>query len=203
MHEWESLSHVWWECTYHVVIIPKYRRKALYGKLRHRIGRILRELCQQRGVELLVEHCMPDHIHMCLSIPPKYSVAHAIGFLKGKSAVRIHRDLLHERRMTGLHFRAIGYCVSAVGLDEQRIRQYIREQGQLESGQGELDLKQNALCGPSGAFLMWPPPTGASRCARAGLPNATPYGRGRSQETPRRPVPGIGASLQIQFLNWR
>lgn len=128
MHEWQSLAHVRWECKYHVVIIPKYRRKVLYGRLRHRIGRILRELCRQRSVELLEGHCMADHIHMCLSIPPKYSVAHTIGFLKGKSAVRIHRDLLHERRMTGLHFWATGYCVSTVGLDEARIRQYIREQ---------------------------------------------------------------------------
>ena len=84
---------------------------------------------------------MPDHIHMCLSIPPKYSVAHTIGFLKGKSAVRIHRDLLHERRMTGLHFWATGYCVSTVGLDEVQIRRYIREQDKLDSGQGDLDLK--------------------------------------------------------------
>ena len=78
---------------------------------------------------------------MCLSIPPKYSVAHTIGFLKGKSAVRIHRELFHERRMTGLHFWASGYCVCTVGLEEQKIRQYIREQEKLESGQGELDLK--------------------------------------------------------------
>ena len=141
MHEWQSLAHVRWECKYHVVIIPKYRRKVLYGRVRHRIGTILRQLCEQRGVELLEGHCMADHIHMCLSIPPKYSVAHTVGFLKGKSAVRIHRDLLYERRMTGLHFWATGYCVSTVGLDEQRIRQYIREQEKLESGQGELDLK--------------------------------------------------------------
>ena len=78
---------------------------------------------------------------MCVSIPPKYSVAHTNGFLKGKSAVRIHRDLLRERRMTGLHFWVTGYCVSTVGLDEDRIRRYIREQRKLESGQGELDLK--------------------------------------------------------------
>ncbi len=141
MHEWASLSHVRWECKYHVVITPKYRKRVLYGRLKSQIGPILRDLCRQKGVEMLEGHGMPDHIHMFLSIPPKYSVAHTIGFLKGKSAVRIHRDLLHERRMTGLHFWATGYCVSTVGLDEQKIRQYIREQEQLESGQGELDLK--------------------------------------------------------------
>ena len=141
MHEWESLSHVRWECKYHIVIIPKYRKKVLYGQLRKRVGRIIRELCEQRGVELVEGNAMPDHIHMCLSIPPKFSVAHTVGFLKGKSAVRVHRELLHERRMTGLHFWATGYCVSTVGLDEERIRKYIREQDKLESGQGELDLK--------------------------------------------------------------
>lgn len=141
MHEWQSLSHVRWDCKYHVVFIPKYRRKVLYGKFRKRIGPILRELCRQKGVELLEGHLMPDHVHMCLSIPPKFSVAHVIGFLKGKSAVRIHRDLLQERRMSGLSFWATGYSVSTVGLDEQRVRQYIREQEKLESGQGELDLK--------------------------------------------------------------
>jgi putative transposase len=77
---------------------------------------------------------------MCLSIPPKYSVSHTIGFLKGKSAVRIHRELLHERRMTGLHFWAKGYCVSTIGLDEGRIRKYIREQEKLELERGDLDL---------------------------------------------------------------
>ena len=120
MHEWQSLAHVRWECKYHVVFIPKYRRKVLYGRLRTRIGAILRELCRQRGIEVLEGHLMPDHVHMCLSIPPKYSVAHTIGFIKGKSAVRIHRQLLRERRMTGLHFWATGYSVSTVGLDEDR-----------------------------------------------------------------------------------
>ena len=141
MHEWESLAHVRWDCKYHVVIIPKYRRKVLYGNLRRQVGVILRELCRQKGVELLEGQLMPDHVHMCLSIPPKYSVAHVIGFLKGKSAVRVHRELLHERRMTGLHFWATGYSVSTVGLDEERVRRYIREQEKLESGQGDLDLK--------------------------------------------------------------
>jgi putative transposase len=141
MHEWQSLSHVRWDCKYHVVIIPKYRRKALYGKLQAQVGKILRELCRQRGVELVEGKAKADHVHMCLAIPPKFSVAFVIGFLKGKSAVRIHRELLHERRMTGLHFWARGYCVSTVGLDEAQIRQYIQDQDKLESGQGELDLK--------------------------------------------------------------
>ena len=141
MHEWQSLAHVKWECKCPVVFIPKYRKKMLYGKMRRAVGMILRELCRQRGVEILEGHLMPDHVHVCLSVPPKYSVAHVIGFLKGKSAVRIHRELLHERRMTGLHFWATGYSVSTVGLDEGRNRQYIRDQEKLESGQGELDLK--------------------------------------------------------------
>jgi putative transposase len=141
MHDWESLTHVRWECKYHVVVVPKYRRKVIYGQVKKTIGAILRELCRQRGVELLEGHLMPDHVHMCLSVPPKYWIAHTIGFLKGKSAVRIHREVLHERRLTGLSFWATGYCVSTVGLDEASIRRYIREQEQLESRQGDLDLK--------------------------------------------------------------
>ena len=141
MHEWQSLSHVRWECQSHAVIIPKYRRKVFYGRLRRRIGLILRELCRQRGIELLEGHAMPDHVHLCLSIPPKYSVANTIGFLKGKSAVRIHRELLHERRMTGLHFWAAGYWVSTVGLDETRVRQYIRQQDEQDRRQGELKFE--------------------------------------------------------------
>jgi putative transposase len=102
---------------------------------------ILRELCRQRGIELLEGHAMPDHVHLCLSIPPKYSVAPTIGFLKGKSAVRIQRELLQERRMTGLHVRATGYCVSTVGPDEARVRRSIREQDQRDRRQGDLDLE--------------------------------------------------------------
>ena len=140
MHEWHSLSHVRWECKYHVVFIPKYRKKVLYGRLRRAIGGILRDLCQQRGVDLIEGHLMPDHVHMLLSIPPKLSVAHTVGFLKGKSAVRVHRELLKERRMSGLHFWATGYCVSTVGLNEQIVRKYIREQEHRDSRQGDLDL---------------------------------------------------------------
>ena len=141
MHDWQSLAHVRWECKYHVVFTPKYRRKVIYGKLRSKVGAILRDLCIQRRIELLEGHAMLDHVHMCLSIPPKYSVAFTVGFLKGKSAVRIHRELLKHRRMTGLHFWATGYCVSTVGLDEQQRRSYIREQEKrerLEDGQVDL-----------------------------------------------------------------
>ena len=143
MHEWQSLSHVRWDCKYHVIIIPKYRKKVFYGKMRAAIGAILRDLCRQRGIDLVEGHAMPDHIHLCLSIPPKYSVANTVGFLKGKSAVRIHRELLKERRMTGLHFWAAGYCVSTVGLDETAIRKYIRDQERLDSGQRDLGFDKD------------------------------------------------------------
>jgi putative transposase len=141
MHEWKSLSHERWDCKYHVVIVPKYRHKVFYGRMRRRVGEILRELCRQRGIELLEGHAKPEHIHMCLSIPPKFSVSFTVGFLKGKSAVRIHRELLKERRMTGLSFWSVGYCVSTVGLDEETIKKYIREQEKLESGQEALDFE--------------------------------------------------------------
>ena len=140
MHEWQQQAHVTWECKFHVVFIPKYRQKVFYGKMRRKIGQILRDLCQQRGVTLLEGRAMPDHIHLCLSVPPKYSIAHTIGFLKGKSAVKIHRDLLRNTRMTGLHFWARGYCVSTVGYDEAAVRQYIREQDELDRNQTEFDF---------------------------------------------------------------
>ena len=122
MHDWNSLSHVRWECKCHIVFTPKYGRKVLYGRMRRRIGAILSELCRQRGVELLEGHAMPDHVHVVLSIPPKFSVAHTVGFLMGESAVRIHRELMRSKRMTGLRFWAVGYCVSTIGYDEAKIR---------------------------------------------------------------------------------
>jgi putative transposase len=141
MHEWQSLSHVRWDCKYHVVIVPKYRQKVFYGRMRRRVGEILRELCRQRGIGLIEGQAMPDHRHMCLSIAPKFSVACTVGFLKGKSAVRIHRELMQQRRMTGLSFWATGYCVSTVGLDEETILKYIREQEKLDSGQEALEFE--------------------------------------------------------------
>ena len=140
MHEWESLSHVRWDCKYHVVFVPKYRRKALYGRIRKAVREILLDLCKQRGVEMVEGTLKPDHVHMCLRVPPKYSIAFVIGFLKGKSAIRIHRGQ-GITRATGLHFWARGYCVSTIGLDEAMIRSYIREQEEHESGQGALDFE--------------------------------------------------------------
>ena len=138
MHDWQSLSHVRWDCKYHIVIIPKFRKRVIYGNVRRRIGDIIRDLCRQKRIELLEGHLMPDHIHMCLSVPPKFSIAFVIGFLKGKSAVRIHREVLGNKRVTGLHFWSRGYCVSTVGLDEETIRKYIREQEKIEEDQMEL-----------------------------------------------------------------
>jgi putative transposase len=141
MREWQSLSHVRWYCRYHVVIVPKYRKRAIFGTLRKGIGRVLRQLCEQHGVELVEGNARSDHVHMCLSIPPKYSVANTVGFLKGKSAIRIHREFLgRERNFTGYHFWARGYCVSTVGLDEETIRAYIRNQEEEEKRLEQLSL---------------------------------------------------------------
>ena len=136
MREWQSLSHVRWYCRYHVVFVPKYRKRTIFGQLRRQIGGMLRALCVQHEVELVEGHAMPDHVHLLLSIPPKYSVANTVGFVKGKSAIQIHRQFLgRERNFTGFHFWARGYCVSSVGLDEQKIRAYIRDQEEEEKRQ--------------------------------------------------------------------
>ena len=143
MKDWQSQAHVKWECKYHVVILPKYRRKTLYGRVRREVGRILRDLCRQKGLELVEGHAMRDHIHMLLSVPPKYSIAMTLGYLKGKSAIRIHREVLKTKgTLFGRSFWARGYCVSTVGLDEAAIRKYIQEQEkhQRDQGQGELDF---------------------------------------------------------------
>ena len=141
MKDWTSQAHVKWECKYHVVILPKYRRKVFYGKVRRRIGEILRDLCRQKGVGLVEGKAMPDHIHMLVSVPPKYSIAMTIGYLKGKSVVRIHRQVLGTKgTLFGRSFWARGYCVSTVGLDEHQIRQYIKGQEKLEKDQEQMDL---------------------------------------------------------------
>ncbi len=139
MHEWNSLSHVRWDCKYHIVFVPKYRKKELYGKTRRQVREILQSLCKQLDVEILEGHLMRDHVHMCLKVAPKYSISYVIGFLKGKSAVRVHRTLGYKR-MTGMHFWSRGYCVSTVGLDEETIWRYIREQEEKDSDQMHLDM---------------------------------------------------------------
>ena len=144
MKDWQSQAHVKWDCKYHVVIVPKYRKKRLYGRLRREIGKILRELCRQKDIELLEGKAMPDHVHMLLSVPPRYSIAMAIGFLKGKSAIRVHRDVSKVKgSMYGRSFWARGYCVSTVGLDEAVIAQYIQDQEKHERIQDSNELTSN------------------------------------------------------------
>ena len=133
MKDWKSLSHVKWDCKYHIVFVSKYRQRSIYGEVREKIGGIIRDLSRQKGIELLEGHAMPDHIHLLLSVPPKFSVANTVGFIKGKSAIRIHRQILGTKRMTGLSFWATGYCVSTVGLDEEMIKQYIKDQDKLDN----------------------------------------------------------------------
>lgn len=141
MREWQSQAHVKHYCRYHIVFIPKYRKKALYGVLRRDIGRILRTLCTQAGIELIEGYAMTDHIHMLLQIPPKYSVANTVGFLKGKSAIKIFREYQQvKRNFTGRHFWARGYCVSTVGLEEKVVRDYIRNQEREEIRQEQLQF---------------------------------------------------------------
>ena len=129
MDDYDNLSHSVWDCKYHVVFIPKYRKKALYGELRRRMGDMFRTLAAQKGSQVLEGHLMPDHVHMLISIPPKYSVAEVIGFIKGKSSIWIAQNIERKaRNFTGHRFWARGYFVSTVGRDEETIRTYIKNQ---------------------------------------------------------------------------
>src|SRR5574341_58050 len=129
MDDTESLAHTKWECKYHVVWIPKYRRQALYAELRKYLGPVLRELARQREAVVEEGHLQLDHDHMILSIPPKYAVAQVLGYIKGKSAIHIARSYLGRRHIfTVQHFWARGYYVSTVGRNEAAIREYIRKQ---------------------------------------------------------------------------
>ena len=141
MNDYESLNHTKWECKYHVVFIPKYRRKALYASLRKHLGSVFRELARQKESEIGEGHLMVDHVHMLLSIPPKYSVSQVLGYLKGKSAIHIARTYAERRRnFVGQHFWARGYFVSTVGRDEAQIRDYIRRQEQEDKRIEQLRL---------------------------------------------------------------
>ena len=139
-----SLSHTKWNCKYHIVFIPKYRRKAIYGKLRADIGQILRQLCNYKNVEIIEAHAMPDHIHMLLKIPPKISVSGFMGYLKGKSALMIferHANLKY--RYGNRHFWAKGFFVSTVGLNTKVVEDYIRNQEKEDMVQDNLSTKEH------------------------------------------------------------
>jgi putative transposase len=129
MDDYQSLNHTKWECKYHVVFIPKCRRKALYGEVRRELGALFRTLAEQQESTVEEGHLKPDHVHMLLSIPPKYAVAQVVGYIKGKSAIQIARRFMEVRRnFVGPHFWARGYFVSTVGRDETVIRAYIQAQ---------------------------------------------------------------------------
>ena len=138
-----SLAHTKWECKYHVVFAPKYRRRIIYGKIRLDIGKMLRKLCEYKGVEILEAEACPDHIHMLLSIPPKYSVSQIMGYLKGKSSLMIFDKYAQLKYKYGnRHFWARGYYVSTVGKDKRVIEAYIRNQMQEDYAEDQMSIKE-------------------------------------------------------------
>ena len=141
MPDYKSLTHTKWDCKYPIVFIPKKRQKWIYGSLRNHLGEIFHELARRRGTEIVEGHLMRDHVHICLSIPPKYSVAQVVGYLKGKSAIAIARQFRgKQRNFNGEHFWARGYCVSTVGLDERVVREYLRNQARNDEYRDQLKL---------------------------------------------------------------
>ena len=142
MDEYESLSHSAWDCKYHVVFIPKYRRKALYVQLRNHLGEVFRRLALQRQSRIEEGHMLSDHVHMLIAIPPKHAVSQVIGLIKGKSAIHLARVYGERKRnYVGQHFWARGYFVSTVGRDEERIRAYIRNQEQEDQRLDQLRME--------------------------------------------------------------
>ncbi|MBV7460296.1 MULTISPECIES: IS200/IS605 family transposase [unclassified Acidovorax] len=141
MDKMESLNHTKWDCKYHVVFIPKCRRKTLYLELRKHLGEVFRTLASQKESQIEEGHLMPDHVHMMLSIPPKYAVSQVVGYIKGKSAIHLARVYAERRRnFVGQHFWARGYFVSTVGRDEEVIRNYIRHQEEEDARLEQLGL---------------------------------------------------------------
>ena len=132
MERYESLNHTKWDCKYHLVWIPKYRKKVLYGQLRKELGPILRKLASEKESEVVEGGLKVDHVHMLVSIPPKYSVAQVVGYVKGKSAIWVARSMGRNRNFLGQNFWARGYCVSTIGLDETTIQEYIRAQEEAD-----------------------------------------------------------------------
>ena len=138
-----SLSHSKWRCHYHVVFAPKYRRQAIYGKIKEDIGKIIRQLCDQKGIEIIEAELCPDHIHMLISIPPKYSVAQIMGYIKGKSSLMIFdRHANMKYKYGNRHFWCRGYYVDTVGRNKRAIQEYIRNQLQEDIANDQISLKE-------------------------------------------------------------
>lgn len=138
-----SLEHTRWRCQYHIVFAPKYRRMEIYGQIKQDIGAILRKLCQQKGIEIVEAEACPDHIHMLVSIPPKYSVSQVMGYLKGKSSLMIfdrHANLKYK--YGNRHFWARGYYVDTVGRNKKQVAEYIRNQLQADQMADQIGLKE-------------------------------------------------------------
>ena len=141
MSELQKLAHAVWQCKYHVIWCPKYRFRILNGAIQRSVGDLLRQLCEWKKLEVLEMNVQEDHVHLLLSIPPKFSVSEVVGFLNGKSAIKIFdRHLELKKRYWGRHFWAKGYCVSTVGLDETRIRQYVKWQKEKDRRAEQLTL---------------------------------------------------------------
>ena len=140
MERYESLHHTKWECKYHVVWIPKWRKRVLYGQLRKELGQILRGLAMQKESEVVEGALRADHVHMVISIPPKYSVSQVVGYVKGKSAIWVARTTGKSRNFVGQNFWARGYCVSTIGLDEETIREYVRSQEEADKKLDQLKM---------------------------------------------------------------
>ena len=138
-----SLAHTKWECKYHIVFAPKYRRQVIYGKVKEDIGKMLRKLCEYKGVEIIEAEACKDHIHMLVSIPPKYSVSQIMGYLKGKSSLMIYEKYANMKYKYGnRHFWCRGYCVSTVGLNKRAVEQYIRNQLQEDYENDQMSIKE-------------------------------------------------------------
>jgi putative transposase len=141
MTDYESLKHTRWECKYHVIFIPKWRKKQIFGQLRKDLGPVLRELARHKESEVEEGHLKADHVHMLVSIPPKYSVAQVVGYIKGKSAIHIARTYMGKRQnFIGQNFWARGYFVSTVGRDEAAVREYIRKQEKEDERLDQLQM---------------------------------------------------------------
>ena len=136
MDSYKSLAHSRYDCKYHVVFVPKFRKKTLFGKIRKYLKGVFHELAKQRGCEIISGHMAADHVHMCISIPPKYAVSEVIGYMKGKSAIAVARQFAgKQQNFSGENLWARGYAVSTVGFDLDKVKDYIAHQEKLESEQ--------------------------------------------------------------------